>query len=232
MSNAKKSRTKTPTKRAPKRTAKRATKTPKPNGAADPTASLETLTAAVADLNAKLKTNGVENLRVGFLTKITPPERDPSRNIDGQLMVNSEAELAMLKIEADPPTDDVRYQPIGDLIARTLCAGFVTYEPTHPAHWSTLEGGLLRVTELELRALAIALEHEDASKDATEVTFSADDATRLLIALSHRLEAGAELANRMREARWGDPRFGGFDLAKAKRAAGEDTAEESSEAAP
>lgn len=217
MSKATKSRTKTPT----KRTTKPAKKTPKPNGAADPTASLETLTALVNDLNAKLKTNGVENLRVGFLTKVPPPQRDPNRTIDGQLMVNSEAELAVLKVEADPPTDDVTYQPIGDLIARTLCAGFVTYEPTHPAHWSTLEGGLLRVTELELRALAIALEHEAADKDATEVTFSADDATRMLIALSRRLEAGAELANRMREARWGDPRFGGFDPAKAKRAAGE-----------
>jgi len=227
MSSKKIARTKTPTKRAPKP----ATKKPKTNGAADPTADLGTLTALVNDLNAKLKTNGVENLRVGFLTKITPPERDPSRNIDGQLMVNTNAERAMLKIEADPPTDNVTYQPIGDLIARTLCAGFVTYEPTHPAHWTTLEGGLLRVTELELRALAIALEHESADKDATEVTFGADDATRMLIALSHRLEAGAELANRMREARWGDPRFGGFDLAKAKRAAGEDTAEESSEVA-
>lgn len=225
------SRTKTPTKRA----AKPAPKTPKPNGAADPTASLESLTAVVADLNAKLRANGKENLRVGLLTKQAGPERDPSRNIDGQLMVNTKAELAMLKIEADPPTDDVTYQPLGDLIARTLCPGFVTYEPTHPAHWTTLEGGLLRVAELELRALAIALEHESADKDGTEVTFSADDATRTPTALSHRLEAGAELANRLREARWGDPRFGGFDLAKAKRVAhlglSDVTAEESGEVA-
>ncbi len=222
MSTKKIAHKKTTTKTRTKTTAKPAEKA---NGAsAVPT--LTELHATLTDLNARLAAEG-KDLRVGYLVKNEQPERDPNRTVDGQLMVNTDAELAMLKIEADPPTDDVTYQPIGDLIARTLCAGFVTYEPTHPAHWSTLEGGLLRVTELELRALAIALEHEAADKDAREVTFSVDDATRMLIALSHRLEAGRELASRLREARWGDPRFGGFDEATARRISGEGACETS-----
>ena len=50
------SRTKTPTKRA----AKPAPKTPKPNGAADPTASLESLTAVVDVRLTALAADGSE----------------------------------------------------------------------------------------------------------------------------------------------------------------------------
>lgn len=197
-----------------KRTSKPAVK-PKANGTADPA-------KAVEEFAAKLRAQGYTVATGG-----PAPERDPHRTLDGQLLPDHEAEQKVLAVEADPPTDDVHYQPIGDLVSRVLCAGMVTYEPTHPAHWTTLEGGLLRVTELELRALAIALDSADGALAAgTEATFDADDAVAMLIALSHRLDAGRELAQRLREARWGDPRFGGYDLAKAKRAAGETETED------
>ncbi|MCC6666112.1 MAG: hypothetical protein IT375_20320 [Polyangiaceae bacterium] len=219
-------------KRLKEHTAKMAAKAAKPeqaNGAADP--SLADIHAALAELNAKLQAAGKDHLRVGYGTQQPEPERDPRRTVGGQLIPDHDVELALLKEEADPPTDDVCYQPLGDLVARVLSPAFVTYEPTHPAHWSTLDQGLLRVTELELRALAIALQHEAAPSGSllsdSEVAFTQEDAVGLLVAISHRLSAGVELSSRMREARWGDPRFGGYDPKTAKRISGDDGETES-----
>ena len=81
-------------------------------------------------------------------------------------------------------------------------------DDAHPENWQTLENAMLFNTALEVKAIAAAHEYERSAGDLVD-EFTHDEITHMLASLARRLDAGRELAKRLRRARWGHPAFGG-----------------------
>jgi hypothetical protein len=141
---------------------------------------------------------------------------------DGSRYPCHEADDAVLSEDTDPnaQTDcGFEYQlTLADLIVDLLAGGPLSRSSdSDPECWVTLENQIIRNAALEVKALTVALEWKSVAGD------TADDLTEgeklhLMRALGRRLEAGAELAKRLRRARWGHPSFGGGENWEAKQA--------------
>jgi hypothetical protein len=116
---------------------------------------------------------------------------------------------------------------IGDLICAVLAPSPIEQGDNEPENWQSLEGAFILQTAAELRALAIALDVQESRNAGVDICapFSGDDAKRMLTGIARRMEAGAELCDRLRMARWGHPTFGGGENWEARRDASEQEAE-------
>jgi hypothetical protein len=130
---------------------------------------------------------------------------------DGSASPDRGMEQAVLAESSQPLKPKYNYdRTLGDLIVEALVPNIRMDVKDSPEAWGTLDNNLLDITALELRAITIAMTHGDAGLDnALYSEFTPEDAARVIEAISRRLEAGAEISRRLREARWGDPRFGG-----------------------
>jgi hypothetical protein len=133
---------------------------------------------------------------------------------DGSRYPNHKAESAVLEDEADAGSV-VHEQPIGDLLVTVLGGGYLYEDQGHaPQEWESFESGIIKNAARELRALHCAIVTR-GDENLTE-DFDEDDANKMLFAIVKRLEAAAELAHRLRVARWGNPHFGGGETMAAE----------------
>jgi hypothetical protein len=109
---------------------------------------------------------------------------------------------------------------LGDLIVDALVGRDLNSDsPEGPEYWESFEHGLLTRTALEIRAINHALASEITTDDHPADEVSIEEACELLRGLARRVEASAEIAVRLRRARWGAPEFGGGEnLAAEARA--------------
>ena len=143
---------------------------------------------------------------------------------DGTRFPDHEAEGAVLADFTDPSAKTgpgYEYQrTLGDLIVDALgCRDVLDGEPTGSHEDSeSFEHAFLKRTALELRALNHALACSLTTDDHPADEFTLEQACELLRGLARRIDAGAELAQRLRTARWGHPSFGGGEafLAEAR----------------
>jgi hypothetical protein len=149
---------------------------------------------------------------------------------DGTLYPDSEGEAAILgdTLAPGPARRGVADWALGDLIVMALVGRhLITDTDEAPQYWETFEAGILSRTALDLRALSVALEHgvNDNDNRADDV-INDYEVCAMVRAIGERAEAGAELARRLRAARWGHPAFGGGEQwgaeARAKRQAFQD----------
>jgi hypothetical protein len=99
---------------------------------------------------------------------------------------------------------------LGDLIVQVL-AGRELYDGVSGEHedWESFEHVMMERVALELRAFNQALATDLTTDDHPSDGFTAEQACEFVRGLAARVEAGVELARRLRKARWGHPSFGG-----------------------
>jgi hypothetical protein len=122
-----------------------------------------------------------------------------------------ETEAAVLKPGSG---DQIHNKSIGDLVIMTLVDGLWEGSAGHGQDWPTLEGRMLKMLAVELKCFGMALACEGAEMDQPEsesIELTELEAVEMVQLLARRAEAGAELANRIRTARWGHPSYGGCD---------------------
>jgi hypothetical protein len=146
------------------------------------------------------------------------PKFGPTMEVrpDGSRFPNRVAQNAVLADISDQDCSSrgpgYDYQiTLGDLIVEALVGRDLNQDhDAHAEEWESLEHAMLRRTALELRALNVALAAGLMSDDDPPCDlFTTEDACELVQGLARRIRAGAELALRLREARWGHPNFGG-----------------------
>ena len=104
---------------------------------------------------------------------------------------------------------------LGDLLVDMLAPGLSSWSdtPKAPEQWKSFECLMLQNVALELRVINRALSAGDLTTEPPCDELATEDACRALQLLSHRAEAGADAAGRVRVARWGNPHFGGGEKA-------------------
>jgi hypothetical protein len=133
---------------------------------------------------------------------------------DGSRMPDRKAELAVLADISDSDAETGKGYDynvtLGDLIVQALI-GRPLYDGTTGSHedWESFEIAIMQRMALELRALNIAMATELTTDDYPSDGFSTEQACECVRGMASRLEAGTELARRLRDARWGHPSFGG-----------------------
>lgn len=130
-----------------------------------------------------------------------------------------ESEMAALKahieLDEEVPVGFAYRRSVGDLVVEMMAPGLGSWNDNaeHPEGWKSLECMFLENIALELRILnhAMAADRTPDEPPGDEVTH--EDTCRAIQLLSRRVAAGAELSRRLREARWGNPHFGGGEVA-------------------
>lgn len=130
---------------------------------------------------------------------------------------STSAEEAFLRHETSADAKFINARTIGDLIVDMLAPSLTPGTPEHPEEWESLEHAFLQATTTELRAVMCAMNESPLDDDMIGEVFTRNDGVRALQVITKRMEAGTELCRRLRNARWGNPNFGGGEEA-AKRA--------------
>jgi hypothetical protein len=144
---------------------------------------------------------------------------------DGSRYPDGDADDAVL---ADFPESDsakcVGYayeRTVGDLIVMALTG----QDPDEfdgvsgsPDDWPSFDNAVLLRAAADLRVLSVAMHGEPTDGYPFEDELTLDEAKTAVRALQRRMEAGAELATRLRRARWGHPAFGGGEAFLERRA--------------
>jgi hypothetical protein len=131
---------------------------------------------------------------------------------DGSRYPDSAVDDAALEDFSDLDPSNMYEYSLGDLIVQALVGRDLIEDCKEaPQEWESFEHAILAQTALELRALNVAFAAGDCltTDNGTSEEFTAEMGMKLLRALTARVEAGAELARRLRRARWGHPSFGG-----------------------
>ncbi|MBN1605087.1 MAG: hypothetical protein JW940_00555 [Polyangiaceae bacterium] len=130
---------------------------------------------------------------------------------DGSLYPDDDVEAAVLAPNPNPgPTADNRDLSVGDLIVRALCHGMCPGSPDRGEDWQSFENSVLETLAVDLRVLALAYNGGDAESPEAEFEGLTDDELlRAVHGLARRADAAAQLCQRLRQARWGHPSFGG-----------------------
>ena len=142
---------------------------------------------------------------------------------DGTRYPNTKSDDKILREETDPNCETEHVfaynRTLADLIIDVLAGGpLVESADSDPENWVTLENAIIQNAALDLKALNIAVEHgEHAGDVCDEITWG--EIKHSMRALARRMTAGAELAQRLRRARWGHPNFGGGENWEAKQKA-------------
>ncbi len=145
---------------------------------------------------------------------------------DGSRYPDSDEEGRVLADFTDPDAETgpgFGYQrALGDLIVDVLVGRDLIGDAPTGSHfdWESFEAAMLKRVGLEIRAVnhALATGGGLTTDDHPGDTFTTEHACEFLRGLARRAEAGAELAVRLRNARWGHPNFGGGEAFLAKQA--------------
>ena len=142
---------------------------------------------------------------------------------DGSRYPNRGAEDALLGMvtDADAPTSTgfEHNRTLGDLLIDLLAPDLVRDMDQAPREWESIEHAFIVSTAREIRAVILAREAAKmavAEDDYVTIPFDEGDATRMLDRIQRRMTAGAELMQRLRNARWGNPHFGGGETLAAE----------------
>lgn len=103
--------------------------------------------------------------------------------------------------------------PLGDLVVHAT-AHRTYLDDKDPEGTTSYESQALRLLAIEMKAAAIVATRQSYCED--HIDFVEGDIEMLLAGLARRAEAIAELGDRFRSARYGDPRHGGYDEEEAK----------------
>ena len=135
---------------------------------------------------------------------------------DGSRYPNREEDAKALADFTDPSSETgpgyIYNRSLGDLIVDVLVGrDLIEGQTGHSEDYESFEHAVLRRVALEIRvanyALAVGggVSIDDHAGD--EITTA--HVCEYLAGLARRVESGAELASRLRDARWGHPCFGG-----------------------
>jgi hypothetical protein len=131
---------------------------------------------------------------------------------DGSYYPDPDVEKAALEDFTDPAAETelhFAYQrTLGDLITAMLAGRDLIVDPTSPVDCETVEHAFLQQIGLEIRAINIVLASSLTTDDGPCDAVSETQGLAMLRNLATRIEAGTELASRLRRARWGHPSFG------------------------
>lgn len=138
---------------------------------------------------------------------------------DGSQFPDGEADDAVLREDTDPNCETgpgfAYNRTIADLLIDMLVGRHLAESgDSDPENWESVEHAMLVNAGLEIKAINAALADSTTDMNADDMTVL--ECSTLLRALGRRVEAGAELAQRLRAARWGHPAFGGGEGWEAK----------------
>jgi hypothetical protein len=134
--------------------------------------------------------------------------------IGGHFLSHDDLERLALRSEGpdvEETRDGMRYTcTLGDLLAELLAPGLKAWSDEGAEYHHSFENLILRNIGLELKILNRAICDGMPSSEETDSleVITADDTARAVQLIQRRAEVGAEIAHRMRLARWHNPHFG------------------------